>query len=67
MHRYEGLGFIVAYLIYVAYLIWNSSDSGAPGWYADVVWFLVVPPAVVTVLATAWRDRHRPIPDEALG
>jgi hypothetical protein len=51
----------------VTYLIWNSSDSGAPSWYTDIVWFVLVPAAVVVVLATAWRDRHRPIPEAALG
>ncbi len=66
MHRYEGFGFIVAYLIYVTFLVWNSSDDGAPSWYADIVWFGMVPAAVVVVVATAWRDRHRPIPEAAL-
>jgi cation:H+ antiporter len=66
MHRYEGFGFVVAYIVYVTYLVWNSSDGAAPGWYADVVWFALVPLAVVVILATAWRDRHHPIPDEAL-
>ncbi|MEP2580771.1 MAG: calcium/sodium antiporter, partial [Roseibium sp.] len=66
MHRYEGFGFIVAYLIYVVYLVWNSSDSGAPGWYATIAWLVLAPLAVVVVLVTAWRDRHRPIPEEAL-
>jgi cation:H+ antiporter len=66
MHRYEGFGFIVAYLIYVTYLVWNSSDDGAPSWYIELVWFVMVPAAVVLVLATAWRDRHQPIPAEAL-
>jgi cation:H+ antiporter len=66
MHRYEGVAFVVAYLLYVTYLVWNSSDDGAPSWYADVVWFVLVPFAVVVVLITAWRDRHRPIPEEAL-
>lgn len=66
MHRYEGFGFIVAYVVYVTYLVWNSTDSGAPGWYADIVWFVAVPVAVLVVLATAWRDRHQPIPQEAL-
>ncbi len=40
-------------------LVWNSSDSGAPSWYADNVWFVLVPLAVVMVLGTAWRDRHQ--------
>ena len=66
MHRYEGFGFVVAYAIYVTYLVWKSSDAGAPGWYADIVWFAVVPLAVVVVLVTAWRDRHHPVPEEAL-
>ena len=66
MHRYEGFGFIVAYVIYVTYLVWNSSDSGAPDWYGAIVWFVMVPSAVVVVVVTAWRDRHQPIPDEAL-
>lgn len=66
MHRYEGFGFLVAYLIYVTYLVWNSSDSGAPGWYAPIVWFVLVPSAIVVVLITAWRDRHEPILEEAL-
>ena len=66
MHRYEGVGFIVAYVVYVTYLVWNSSDGGAPSWYASIVWFVAVPSALVVVLATAWRDRHQPIPEEAL-
>jgi cation:H+ antiporter len=66
MHRYEGFLFIVAYVLYVTYLVWNSSDAGAPDWYAPVIWFGLVPLAVVVVLVTAWRDRHRPIPEEAL-
>jgi cation:H+ antiporter len=66
MHRYEGLGFVLAYVAYITYLVWNSSDGGAPGWYADVIWFALVPLAVVMVLVTAWRDRHHPIPEEAL-
>jgi cation:H+ antiporter len=66
MHRYEGFGFVVAYVVYVTYLVWNSSDGGAPGWYADVVWFAAVPLAVVVVVVTAWRDRHHPIPEAAL-
>lgn len=66
MHRYEGFGFVLAYLAYVTYLVWNSSDGGAPDWYADIVWFAAVPLAVVVVLVTAWRDRHHPIPEEAL-
>ncbi|MGE5211651.1 MAG: calcium/sodium antiporter [Acidobacteriota bacterium] len=66
MHRYEGFGFVVAYLIYVTYLVWNSSDSGAPSWYADIVWFVLVPAAVAVVLVTAWRDRNQPIPEAAL-
>lgn len=66
MHRYEGFGFVIAYILYVTYLVWNSSDGGAPGWYADVVWFAVVPFAVVVVLVTAWRDRRHPIPEAAL-
>jgi cation:H+ antiporter len=66
MHRYEGFGFVVAYVVYVTYLVWNSSDGGAPGWYADVVWFAAVPLAVVVIVMTAWRDRHHPIPEAAL-
>jgi cation:H+ antiporter len=66
MHRYEGFGFVLAYVVYVTYLVWNSSDSGAPDWYVDIVWFAAVPLAVVVVLVTAWRDRHHPIPEEAL-
>jgi cation:H+ antiporter len=66
MHRYEGFFFIVAYVVYVTYLVWNSSDGGAPSWYSDVVWFGAVPLAVVVILVTAWRDRHHPIPEEAL-
>jgi cation:H+ antiporter len=66
MHRYEGVGFIVAYVVYVTYLVWNSSDGGAPSWYASIVWFVAVPSALVVVLVTAWRDRHQPIPEEAL-
>ncbi len=66
MHRYEGFGFVLAYLAYVTYLVWNSSDGGAPDWYADVIWFALVPLAFVVVLVTAWRDRHHPIPEEAL-
>jgi len=67
MFRYEGFLFIVGYVLYVGYLVWNSSDGGAPGWYADTVWFALVPLAVVLVLVTAWRYRHHPIPAEALG
>jgi len=66
LHRYEGFAFIAAYMLYVTYLVWNSSDNGAPNWYAPAVWFALVPLAVVVVLITAWRDRHRPIPEEAL-
>ena len=66
MHRYEGFFFIVAYFVYITYLVWNSSDNGAPDWYAPIVWFALVPLAVVVVLVTAWRDRHHPIPEEAL-
>lgn len=66
MHRYEGFGFVVGYVLYVTYLVWNSSDDGAPDWYAPVVWFALVPLAVVIVVTTAWRDRHQPIPEEAL-
>jgi cation:H+ antiporter len=66
MHRYEGAGFIAAYLIYVIYLVWNSSDSGAPSWYASIVWFVIAPSAVVVVLVTAWGDRNQSIPEEAL-
>jgi cation:H+ antiporter len=66
MHRYEGFCFVVAYLLYVTYLVWNSSDGGAPDWYTTLIWFALVPVAVVAVLVTAWRDRHRPIPEEAL-
>jgi cation:H+ antiporter len=66
MHRYEGFAFVAAYVTYVTYLVWNSSDGGAPSWYADAVWFVAVPIAIVMVLVTAWRDRHRPIPAEAL-
>ncbi len=66
MHRYEGFGFVVAYVLYVTYLIWSSSDSGAPEWYSSMVWFVLVPLSVLLVLVTAWRDRHLPIPNEAL-
>ena len=66
MHRYEGFGFVAAYIAYITYLVWNSSDGGAPGWYADIAWFVAVPLAVVAVIVTAWRDRHREIPAEAL-
>ena len=53
MHRYEGFAFIAAYLLYVTYLVWNSSDSGAPSWYVPAVWFVLVPLAVVVALITA--------------
>ena len=66
MRRYEGFGFVVAYIVYITYLVWNSSDAGAPGWYADIVWFALVPVLVVVILVTAWRDKHHPIPEEAL-
>ena len=66
MHRYEGFCFVAAYIAYITYLVWNSSDGGAPGWYADIAWFVAVPLAVVAVIVTAWRDRHREIPAEAL-
>jgi cation:H+ antiporter len=66
MHRYEGVGFVVGYLLYVTYLVWNSSDAGAPDWYADTVWFVLVPLALAVILVTAWRDRHHPIPADAL-
>jgi cation:H+ antiporter len=66
MHRYEGFGFVVAYVLYVTYLIWSSSDSGAPDWYTSMVWFVLVPLSVLLVLVTAWRDRHLSIPNEAL-
>ncbi len=67
MHRYEGFVFIVGYVLYVTYLVWNSSDSGAPGWYAPAVWFALVPPAVAVVLITAWRDRVDPVPSRRPG
>gem|GEM_PF-3383901 len=34
--------------------------------HPHAVWFALVPLAVAVVLITAWRDRHRPIPEEAL-
>jgi cation:H+ antiporter len=66
MHRYEGFGFVVAYALYVTYLIWSSSDAGAPAWFTNMIWFVLVPFSVVLVIVTAWRDRHLPIPDAAL-
>jgi cation:H+ antiporter len=66
MHRWEGAMFVGLYALYVTYLIWNSSDAGAPGWYVDAVRFGVVPVVAVLVLVVAWRDRHHPIPGEAL-
>jgi len=66
MHRYEGFAFVAAYVVYVTYLVWNSSDGGVPGWYTGTVWFALVPLAVVLVLVTAWNDRHHLIPEEAL-
>jgi cation:H+ antiporter len=66
MHRYEGFGFIVAYMLYVTYLIWSSAEGGAPDWYTSMIWFVLVPLSVIVVLGTAWRDRRLPIPGEAL-
>jgi cation:H+ antiporter len=66
MHRYEGFGFVVAYGLYVTYLIWSSSETGAPSWFTNAIWFVLIPIAVVVVLGTAWRDRHQPIPEDAL-
>jgi cation:H+ antiporter len=66
MHRYEGFGFIVAYVLYVTYLIWSSGEGGAPDWYTTMIWFVLVPLSVIVVLGTAWRDRRLPIPGEAL-
>jgi cation:H+ antiporter len=66
MHRYEGFGFVVAYGLYVTYLIWSSSETGAPSWFTNTIWFVLIPIAVVVVLGTAWRDRHQPIPEDAL-
>ncbi len=66
LHRWEGGLFFALYVLYVTYLIWNSSDAGAPSWYVDVVRFGVVPVVAVLVLVVAWRDRRNPIPAEAL-
>lgn len=66
MHRWEGLMFVAGYVAYIVYLIWNSSDGGAPGWYVNTLRFGIIPLAFLVVLTTAWRDRHHPIPEHAL-
>jgi cation:H+ antiporter len=66
MHRWEGSLFVGAYLLYVVYLVWSSSDAGVPGWYVDGLRFVLLPIALLVVLWTAWRDKRHPIPREAL-
>jgi cation:H+ antiporter len=66
MHRWEGGLFLAGYVLYVTYLIWNSSDAGAPGWFVDAVRFGLVPAAVVLVIVVAWRHRNHEIPADSL-
>jgi cation:H+ antiporter len=65
MHRWEGGMFVALYGVYVAYLVWNASDGGAPGWYVDIARYGLVPLTGAVVLMVAWFDRHLPNPEFA--
>ncbi|MFN5650124.1 MAG: sodium:calcium antiporter, partial [Actinomycetes bacterium] len=58
--RWEGIMLAVFYVAYVAYLVMEAGDSGAPGQFRAAM--LIIVPLVVVVFSAAgfqgWR-RHR--------
>ncbi len=57
LYRWEGIAFLVAYAVYLAWLVLDATEHGSRDSYGNVVLYFVVPIVAVTIATVWYRGR----------